>query len=99
MNTRLDDQNDNTVIPWDPEAHTRWSDEYALATLSLDGAETVEQFVNYFLWDSTTECMVSVGLPTPADVRMWVQWLRARPDADSPGIVGALQACEEYLKI
>jgi hypothetical protein len=97
MSTKLDDQSDNTAIPWDPAKSTRWSDEYSLAAISLDGAETVERFVEYFLWDSTTECMVSVGLPTPVDVQMWITWLKARPDADAPEIVRAIQSCQNYI--
>jgi hypothetical protein len=99
MTTKLDDQRDKEIIPWDPTILTMWSDEYALAAISLDGAETVERFVDYFLWDSTTECMVSVGLPTPADVQMWITWLKARPDANAPEIVRAIQSCEEYITI
>jgi hypothetical protein len=58
----------------------------------------LEAFVEYFLWESSTECMVSVGMPTDADVKCWIGWLMLREDGASPEVQSIVQTCREYLK-
>lgn len=85
-------------IPWYSDEETKWSNEDSLNMLLTDTDLAVFSYVNYFLWESTAESLVDIGLPTYADVRNWLQVLYAREDAvTSEKIKIAISCCETYL--
>ncbi len=54
-------------------------------------------FVNYVLWDCSTEYMANHGMPTDEQVSGWIDVLNARSDKDDPNIQAAIQDCIEYM--
>ena len=61
-------------------------------------ANKLEQFVEYVLWECSTEFMATSGMPTNADVECWISWLESRLDVNSAEIQQALFSCKEYIK-
>jgi hypothetical protein len=99
MSTTPENQNDKPVIiPWIATQRTSWSDPSRIDRFKRDTPSHILSFVDYFLWESSTECMVSVGMPTIADVDMWILWLSERADANDPLIQDAIQSCKGYTK-
>lgn len=61
-------------------------------------ARGLNVFVEYVLWECSTEFMVTHGMPTDKDVSLWIEWLEKRIDVADPDIQSAILMCNEYIK-
>lgn len=87
------------IIPHDPTLQTHWSDDEGESKFKLLDRTALSNWVAYVLWESTTEFMVTHGMPTTADVKCWVRWLRERPDEPTEEIQNAIEYCVDYLLV
>lgn len=85
-------------IPWQPNVRTKYSDERHQKIFEQEPATRIAAYCVYVLWECSTEFMVNNGMPTDADVLMWIEWMNGRLDVSSVEIQGALLDCTEYVK-
>lgn len=95
-------ENDMTtpvIIPWVADQNTKYStSDYFANLIQNDPAVRLVCYIDYVLWECSTEFMVSHGLPTNADVKQWILWLEGRIDKDDADIQSAVLSCREYIK-
>jgi hypothetical protein len=77
---------------------TKYSDKHYEERFKVDPGSMLYSWTEYVLWECSTEFMVTNGMPTDADVKCWINWLQARPDADSEDVQSALGMCSEYIR-
>lgn len=87
------------IPEWDGEQLTKYSQDPYYKAIFADGPSVhVASYVDYVLWECSTEFMATHGLPTDADVRLWITWLMERIDASTPEVQCAIRSCNEYIK-
>lgn len=89
----------DTVIPWIPDQETHWSSDEECLKIKTCSSSDVLWYVEYWLWESTTKQMITIGMPTLADIRNWIKWLEERPDSENIEIKLAIENCNIYLHL
>lgn len=90
---------DPVIIPWIADQPTKYStDESFKKAFAEEPAYQLSVYVDYALWECSTEHMIKHGLPTDADVGTWIQWLEQRVDVADPDIQNAIFSCKEFTK-
>lgn len=64
-------------------------------------SNSYEQLINwmdYVFWDSSTEFMLRMGMPTKEDVNVWIEYVKDRKDFTDKQITSLVGQCQAYLQ-
>lgn len=86
------------IIPWIATERTKYSSATRLEYFAQQPALILASWVEYILWECSTEFMVTSGMPTDADVEQWLNTLQTRPDANENIVQGLIKECQDYIK-
>ena len=77
---------------------THFSNQQWLKTIRTEDIETVWEQLSYFMWETSTDTMASVGVPTDDDVHEWITCLSYRFDINtSPIVQKCITDCYDYI--
>lgn len=76
---------------------TDFSSQQWLYDIRTLDANTISELLSYFMWETSTDTMCRVGLPTDDDVREWVIVLSNRVDSTIPSIQLTITDCLDYI--
>lgn len=77
---------------------THFSDESWISTIKTDNIVEIHNQLSYFMWETSTQTMMSVGVPTDDDVQNWIDALLSRDDADSYDVRVCITDCLDYIE-
>ncbi len=77
---------------------THFSDESWISNIKTGNIVEIYNQLSYFMWETSTQTMMSVGVPTDDDVRNWIDALLSRDDVDSSDVQLCITDCLDYIK-
>lgn len=76
---------------------TTYTDQALLDRIKRDDIETISAYMDYVMWECSTEFWARYGFLTNEDVSVWIQCLKEREDANSPHTQQLIRTCEQYI--
>lgn len=68
-----------------------------LTEIRLGDIKSVSYALDYFMWDTSIDTMVRIGVPTREDVEEWILCLRHRPSGITEEVQECINDCMEYI--
>lgn len=76
---------------------THFSDDVWMKSVSDDCLDSLTHQLNYFMWDTSTDTMCQVGLPSDDDVTEWILTLETRQDCEEQSCRVLIKSCVDYI--
>lgn len=76
---------------------THFSNPSWLTEIGTGDIENIHDNLGYVMWETSTDTMVQIGVPSDEDVREWIEVLKSRPDVDDKRVQFCILDCEDYV--
>ena len=76
---------------------SEFSNQKWLTMIRKDPIDQVQQSLSYFMWETSTDTMMRIGVPTNDDVHEWILCLENRPDKDDKEVQWCITDCNDYI--
>lgn len=76
---------------------THFSNPSWLNEIKTNDIDQLHDQLGYFMWETSTDTMSQVGVPSDEDVREWIVVLQSRPDVDDRRVQFCILDCEDYV--
>lgn len=76
---------------------THFSRQHWLDEIKVGEIEKTHDELGYLMWETSTDTMTQIGVPSDDDVREWIEVLKSRPDAKDERVQFCILDCEDYV--
>lgn len=80
-----------------PFERTHFSEREYVERLETEGFFEIESMLSYFFWESSTEVLINVGVPTFTDVEYWIEILNNRSNLTECERNELIGYCKSYI--
>lgn len=77
---------------------THFSDDSFVNTIKIANIDQIHSELSYFMWETSTDTMLSIGVPTNDDVQNWIDALKSREDVNTPEVQFCIIDCLDYIE-
>lgn len=77
---------------------THFSNQSWLSEIRCRDIDNVWTSMSYFMWETSVDAMMSVGVPTDQDVLEWIIVLQHREDAATDTVQSCIKDCQDFIK-
>lgn len=77
---------------------TQWSDRDKFREFNTKALKDLLFYVDYVLWECSTEFMITCGMPSDDDVACWINWINRRDDGKSKEALALIDECKRYIQ-